>query len=333
MNNKEFKDIVYKKYETYKCINNDDFFNKNLYKNNNKKMAINYISYILVFTFLITGVVYATTYYTKNIWNEPEEYIYEEEKKIKEEDREKTVNKEKAKKIAFDMLKSMEVEYEEISNIYMNKEPTLNRIEWVIEVDPEIDLRINAKNGKLISFSNNKLLNNDYNVKTSKNEAILISKKIIKKIKDSEKYEFSNISKIGGSQWQADYCIKYNGIFNPYQCIRITFDVKKEKLIMLNFFDYDFENNPFLIEKEKAIELVKIKDDSLEIVDAKKDIQMMNSLIYSKEYPPDLDKEYRTESIVRNVWNIEVIERKYGYKEKYFVDATTGEIIGGDMVK
>ena len=57
------------------------------------------------------------------------------------------------------------------------------------------------------------------------------------------------------------------------------------------------------------------------------------SLIYSKEYPPDLDKEYRTESIVRNVWNIEVIERKYGYKEKYFVDATTGEIIGGDMVK
>ena len=43
MNNKEFKDQIYKKYETYKDEKSDNFFNKNIYKKNSKKLKINYI--------------------------------------------------------------------------------------------------------------------------------------------------------------------------------------------------------------------------------------------------------------------------------------------------
>lgn len=54
-------------------------------------------------------------------------------------------------------------------------------------------------------------------------------------------YEFSCISNLENGKWQADYCIKYGDIYNPYQCVRITFIAESKELVMLNVFDYDLK--------------------------------------------------------------------------------------------
>lgn len=69
---------------------------------------------------------------------------------------------------------------------------------------------------------------------------------------------------------------------------------------MLNVFDYEFEDNPFEIQKEDAINITKNRygEEKMESISAKKGIQKMNSKIYQKERHLE-----------------------------------TGEIIGGDQVK
>ena len=54
----------------------------------------------------------------------------------------------------------------------------------------------------------------------------------------------------------------------------------------------------------------------------------MNAQLYQKEN----EGTYRTEGLVRNVWKVSV-ENATGFEEYYFVDGTTGELIGGDQTK
>ena len=94
-------------------------------------------------------------------------------------------------------------------------------------------------------------------------------------------------------------------------------------------------------------------------VTAKLDIRKMNAYVYSREQTaiPKPDENtttdinentttisttdniavYDAEDIVRKVWVVEIEykENEYAFTEKdmYFVDCTTGEIIGGDSIK
>ena len=334
MDNKSFNDKIYEKYEYYKNVKNDSFFNKHHYKQKNNIVFLNNFIIFLMTVLLTTGVVYATSYCINNIWKEPKEYVYEEEKKVKEEDLENSITEEEAKNIGLKVLEKMNINIGNIENCYLNKSPGLNRIEWVIETDKDIEIRINAKNGEIYSFSNNALLNSNIISKVSENDAIEIAKEIYNKLSYEKNYMLSYITSLDNGKWQADFCIIYGEVFNPYQCVRITFIPKTKELIMLNIFDYDFENNPYQISEEQAITIVKNRygEGNIQTISAKKDIQKMNAIIYQKENPSQTG-EYMTEDIVRNVWNIEVTEKKNGYIEQFYVDATTGEIIGGDQTK
>lgn len=334
MDNKAFKEEVYRKYDFYKNVRNDDFYTKHHYKKNSTILFSNKVACLLLICILISGVVYATTYYVKNIWKEPETYTYEEEKKVTEEDIENSISEEDAKKIGLKTLEDMGMEIGNIKESYINKEPSVNKIEWVIITDNDLEIRINAKTGELYSFSNNKLLNKTNNKEVTEDEALSIANDIYKNLSYQKNYEFNYMSNIGEGKWQADFSVKYNDIFNPYQCVRITFIAETKELIMLNLFDYEFENNPFEITEEDSIKIVEniYGKENISDISAKKDIQMMNTMIYQKDNQSD-SKEFRTENLVRNVWNVKITESEYGFTEYYYVDATTGEIIGGDRSK
>ena len=80
----------------------------------------------------------------------------------------------------------------------------------------------------------------------------------------------------------------------------------------------------------------------------------MNAFIYSREIYEESINEirenetvdttiqstddiygYRTDNLVRKVWRVEIeyINDLYKEKDAYFVDCTTGEIIGGDSIR
>lgn len=341
MDNKDFRDAVYKKYEYYKNAKKDSFYNKRQYNAplTSTKLAFNYVLSFAVICVMVSGVVYATSQYIKytkekNIWKKPETYNYQDGKSINENDMKTSITEEEANEIAKKTLQNLKIEPGNITSSSLNKIPFEDTIEWIIKTDNNLDIKLNAKTGKIESFYNNNLYEKTGDLKT-KEYAIEKATEMCEEIREGldlkKNYELSSISSMGGGKWSVDFSVKYNDIFNDYQTIRFIFFPSTQEIFLLKIFDYEFENNPFEIEEEQAINIAKATygQENIKDVFAKKDIKMMNAMVYMKENPPVEGQYYRTENIVRNIWNIEIVEQNTGFSETYYVDATTGEIIGG----
>ena len=168
-----------------------------------------------------------------------------------------------------------------------------------------------------------------------------------------------------GSRLEVRYYKKYNGNINESQYVNIVintlYENNFEAISWCNELS-EFDNNEIVITKEEAINIAIEYDKNvtdMEIVETKADskIVKMNDKAYSRKqnykefYEPvqnenfDIENRnyYNVESRQRNAW---VVVLKYNdkyfkddlkkrYTEKsftYYVDATTGEIIGGDML-
>lgn len=171
------------------------------------------------------------------------------------------------------------------------------------------------------------------------------------------------------NQWDVFFDKYYDSVVNLAESVKISFfvingEVKIESIYINT--DNSFENNKVVFTKEEAIQIAKNKENEfsdLEIknISAEISIENMNSEIYELEPSIDLyeiietdtnvgiirkdECHFETPNIRRKVWKVNIehkkIERnpeiyfpymdyikKYTNKE-YYVDCTTGEIIGG----
>ena len=159
--------------------------------------------------------------------------------------------------------------------------------------------------------------------------------------------------------WRADFCKKYDGIVNKYQCIRISFVPEVKRIKMLTVFDEAFDNNEVKITKEEAIEIAKAKlkdigrdESKIKSITAELSIEEMNTIWFETERLNEKnevaenktetnrtidtsDEGYRVpETVIRKVWKVTIdSSEEFAVKDDFFVDATTGEIIGGDTTK
>ena len=171
---------------------------------------------------------------------------------------------------------------------------------------------------------------------------------------------------ISNKIWLATYYENINGLENKYNYINIFFIVNNGNVIierispfMLSDFEFDFQNNEITLSKEQAIEIAtkidrKISSQEIKSITAETSIERMNAFVYAqekslgKEYDMKFEEiaenhsrnyeAYKVDNIIRVVWKIKI---KYNYNKEiarhnnecfgrnYFVDATTGEIIGG----
>lgn len=167
-----------------------------------------------------------------------------------------------------------------------------------------------------------------------------------------------------GFEFFATFSKVYDGLANSYESVEIDFLAKDKKLYDYTVRDNKFENNPIEITKEQAIEIAKNEDRKVETKDiigvsAELRIEKMNAEAYARlkytddYYKPMMQTEvpdnesylYKTDDRVRRVW---IVVLKYGVQNdenksefenlaertqkgqfSYFVDCTTGEIIGG----
>ena len=131
--------------------------------------------------------------------------------------------------------------------------------------------------------------------------------------------------------------------------------------IIINI-DSSFQNNEVVISKDEALNIAKNKEKEfsnydITNTDVELSIEKMNTFIYrieNDEFDTTKNMEeqtyYKTDNITRKVWKVKVehglsmkdfgsdIARrneyyKEGMSKYYFIDATTGEIIGGYIVK
>ena len=190
-----------------------------------------------------------------------------------------------------------------------------------------------------------------YNPNNNDNEYELVSLK-----RNAEKDEDAYI-------WYADFYKKYDGLLNNYEKISIGWIPKINGLYSLSFKNYKYENNEQKISKENAIEIAVQKDKQIETMhniastDAEIGIDKMNAEVtYRQKNIEEYDKGtinftqekngmarlkddaifYKVDNRVRKVWEVTIYYDYYKYDQDfperfvYYVDATTGEIIGGD---
>ena len=167
-----------------------------------------------------------------------------------------------------------------------------------------------------------------------------------------------------GFEFFATFSKVYDGLDNSYESVEIDFLAKDKQLYHYSVINNKFENNPIEITEEQAIEIAKTEDRKVESKDiigvsTELRIEKMNAQAYARlKYTDDYYKPmmqtdvpdnesylYKTDNRVRKVW---IVVLKYGVQNdenknefenlaertqkgqfSYFVDCTTGEIIGG----
>lgn len=164
--------------------------------------------------------------------------------------------------------------------------------------------------------------------------------------------------------WNVTYCKVYDGAFNQFERFEVSFfvkdGVKKIQGAGIANENVNFTNNPIVISEEEAIKIAeeenkKITDNKIVYTHAAIQIRQINSFIYAQEQSDGkntvitekLDEygnkitypQYEiTQNTARKVWAVkfdyEIGEpdpnNEYKYWSRlYFVDTTTGEVIGG----
>ena len=319
---------------------------------------------------LSTGVVFAGTVVYENIekiWKEPTTYEFTGE--LNEEDRKNAISEEEARQKASDYLKKIGLE-NEITSLTLEKNAWENKVGWYIcfengsmEMNSNGDFEslnipsytytipknygITREQARVVA----KEMLSKYNPNNNDNEYELISLK-----RNMETDEDSYI-------WYATFYKKYGDLYNKYEKIDIGWIPTINGLYSLSIDNYKFENKEQKISKEEAINIAKEKDTQIETrhnidsVEAEIGIDKMNTeVIYREKDIEEYDKGtinfipgdngipilkddavfYEVENRVRKVWEVTIYYDYEKYKENgkeryvYYVDSTTGEIIGGN---
>lgn len=160
-----------------------------------------------------------------------------------------------------------------------------------------------------------------------------------------------------GYKFTITYHKKYGNTHNPYEYVEIQVYAKDEILWMVRTENIPYDNNPTKITKEQALQIaleVDKKVENKEITETKEEemIVNMNAQAYYRltdkekfykemstvDYPTEERVYYQMEDKIRNAWVVvityvddweDVVTRYTRGQFSYFIDATTGEIIGG----
>ena len=331
-------------------------------------MNILKISTITCSLLIISTVVIAMTnneIYEK-IWKKPVEKNTKQEenmitKEITDEEKSTYISKENAIKIGNEIIKKLGYKETKITNVELKRVYNLDYSgEYILRAD-NLLLNINPITGKLEYFGDNSV--NTKKIKCdniSEGKAKEIAKNIYEKLGlfNDKEYEIVNVEKVKmgfgeniNEFWQVSFGKIYHGNYDKNNISTICFLVSNGKTIVSTITAIqkdNFENNPIILTKEEAIEIAKNKEkefSNLEIseITAELSIENMNIFIYCLENNiTNENGELKVDDISRNVWVINIkhekeeIPRKQDintvkkfYNKKYFIDATTGEIIGG----
>lgn len=156
--------------------------------------------------------------------------------------------------------------------------------------------------------------------------------------------------------WGVGYNKEYNGVVNRSEEIKVGIIPEINELYYFIYTNKAPENTDIVIDKEKAKEIAIEKEKQLNIgyniknTSVELDIVKMNGNAYLREnnfehyyessttenYPLNKLLYYRVEEKVRQVWRVKLEfepTEKLEYSEysfTYFIDTTTGEIVGGE---
>lgn len=354
----------------YSFTNTLKNFPLNSKESRNLIMKVNVIkkSIIIATSILLgSGVVFAATKTYDNIWKQPETYEFSYE--LTEQEKKEAISEEEAKNKAVEYLSKIGLD-KEINGLTLMKDAYGNEVIWDIGFEsgtmkmnskgefeslniPSFNYKIPYNYGITREDARKvaKELLSKYNPNNNDDEYVLVSLR-----GNMEEDKASYI-------WYATFYKKYDDLINQYEKIDIGWIPTINGLYSLSFENYKYENNEQVISKEDAIRIATEKDKKIEkrhsiaSTEAEIGIDKMNTeVIYREQNIEEYEKGtinfesdkngvykvkddsvfYKVDNRVRKVWEVTIYYDYIKYKENgserfvYYVDATTGEIIGGD---
>lgn len=295
----------------------------------------------------------------------PEEVTEEEKEELISEDEAKAKGLEILEKLGYENQTINRIElkrgYDEtVDSYYMIK------TKWGYEEG--LVVQLNANGGDFIGFNDMDLKYKHLDTQELDDEEIAnVATDIYNKLGIEEgKYTLSKTSaqdycfeNQSSKLLSAHFYKYYDGIANKNESFNVSFMYYDGKIYIFSISvnnDNTFQNNPVIITEEEAIDIAKNKEQELspnEItnITSSLSIEKMNAFIYQLENDKydvtgtmEDETYYKTENITRRVWKIKVEHNaewkdyinhnqyvKEGMSKYYYIDATTGEIIGGEQ--
>ncbi len=324
---------------------------------------------IIIATSLLlgSGVVFATTKTYENIWKQPETYEFSYE--LTEQEKIETINEEEAKKKATEYLRKIGLD-EEINGLTLRKDAYEDEVIWDIGFENgSMKINRKGEFESLNIPSYNYKIPYNYGI-TKEEARKVAKQLLSKYNPNNNDDEYELVSLRGNMEedkasyiWYATFYKKYDDLMNQYEKIDIGWIPTINGLYSLSFESYKYENNEQVISKEEAIRIATEKDKQIEkrhnitSTEAEIGIDKMNTeVIYREQNIEEYEKGtinfesdkngvykvkddavfYKVDNRVRRVWEVTIHYDYIKYKENgsekfvYYVDVTTGEIIGGD---
>ena len=340
-------------------------FEKENIKKTNKNIP-KLVATFVITTIVTGGLVYATgTAIYDKIWKQPETYKVSNE--ITEKDKENAISEEDARKKAEEYLRKIGLD-DEINGLKLNKSWQENDITWNIEFTKGsmiIDSKGNFESLNIPSYN----YTIPYNYGITREEARKTAKELLAKYNpenNNDEYELVSLHRNMENDkasyiWYADFYKKYGELYNMYEKISIGWIPTINGLYSLNIENSKYENNEQIITKEEAIRIATERDKKIETrhniasAEAKIGIDKMNADVVYREKNienyengtinyereengtykiKDEAEFYKVDDRVRKVWEVKIYYDYYNSNGQgryvYYVDATTGEIIGGN---
>lgn len=287
---------------------------------------------------------------------------------VPDEEKESLISEEEAKKNALEIVNNLGYVGEEIESVELDKnnEEIIGKIYYVIKTNnqngQQLNIRINAETGKIEALEDSKNFDNVGNIqKISESEAKFISLEICKDIEYEEKdlemisceEDFQNRGE-NIKLWNTTFFRMYDNVINYYEKLIIRFWVENNEVKIGSISIQDtgkYDNNPRVISEDEAIEIAKNKekeftDNEIISIESELGIRKANKVIYELENnlrTSDIiesdENVYQQDIIIRNVWIIKIKHEEklnttvkdylLGTDKQYYIDVTTGEIIGG----
>ena len=291
---------------------------------------------------------------------------FEEITKITEESKKENMSEEKAKEIAINKLNAIGFNSNIVGTNHY-KEYDSNKIWYRFDTEDNYEISIDGQTGEFFDIWNNNKNIQDTKKYMTEEQGMDTANKYYKLFGYKEgEYEITKIQSVNnegtdkgaGFRMTVTYNKKYGDVYNPYEYISITLESKNMELAMFRIGNIPFDNNQVVITEDEAINIAlkedeKIETNKVESTKAKLMIVKMNADAYDRindkdkhyeamqtpDYPNEERNYYKVDDKIRRAWVVVIkYEDNYGedivkrYTEgsySYFVDATTGEIIGG----
>ncbi len=336
--------------------------------NKKEKFVFKNIGIAACILMTLTGAVFAGNKIIENIWKTPEK-IENLTHDITEESKKENITEEKAKEIAINKLKEIGFNSNIVSTDHY-KEIDSNKIMYRFRTEENYEISINGQTGAFYDIWNNNKNQQDCNIEITQEEAIEVANQYYKLFGFKEgEYEITQIfsnnnagsGKGKGYKIDITYQKKYGEIYNPYECIHISIESKNKNFDNFTVISIPFDNNETVITEDEAIKIALDEDKKIQtnkIIETKdkKMVVKMNSNAYERinnkekfyetmqtvNYPNEERDYYNIEDKIRNAWvvvityedtyNDEIMRRYTEGQYSYFVDCTTGEIIGGHVM-